>query len=74
MTELTRAELGKDWASGLPRLIGWAWAWQRCGRYAYRKCLAHSTNPEHLVPSVPSPANVPPLRIADRYVAGRKRG
>jgi serine/threonine protein kinase len=24
------------------------------------------------LPSAPSPTNVPPLRIADRYVAGRK--
>jgi hypothetical protein len=28
-----------------------------------------STNPDHLIPSAPSPRNVPPLRIADRYVA-----
>jgi len=48
--------------------------WQRCGRYDYRKCLTHSTNPDHLVPSVASPTNVPLLQIADRYADGRKRG
>ena len=37
-------------------------------------CVFRSTNPDHLVPSVPSPTNVPPLRTADRYAAGRKRG
>jgi len=31
----------------------------------------HSTNPDHLVPSAASPTNVPPLRIADLYAAGR---
>ena len=31
---------------------GWTWTWQRCGRYKYRKLLMHSTNPDHLVPSV----------------------
>ena len=34
--------------------------------------VVRSTNPNHLVPSAPSPTNVSPLRIADRYVAGRK--
>jgi hypothetical protein len=53
---------------------GWTWTWQRCGRYEYRKCLTHLTNPDHLVASVPSPTNVPPLRIAARYLAGRKHG
>jgi hypothetical protein len=47
-------------------LFGWPgdglhWAWQRCGRYEYRKVLMHS-NPDHLVPSAPSPTNVPPCR------------
>ena len=37
-------------------LFGWPrngvhWAWQRCGRYEYRKVLIHTTNPDHLVPS-----------------------
>jgi hypothetical protein len=37
-----------------------------------RECRAlHSTNPDHLVPSAPSPTNLPPLRIAARYAAGR---
>jgi hypothetical protein len=53
---------------------GWTWTWQRRGRYEYRKCLMHLTNPDHLVASVPSPTVVPPLRIAARYVAGRKHG
>ncbi len=40
-----------------------------------RECFVHrSTNPDHLIPSAPSPTNVPPLRIADRYMAGRRRG
>ena len=50
------------------------WVMQRCGRYEYRPVLMRSTNPDHLVPSAPSPTNVPPLRIADRYAAGRKHG
>jgi hypothetical protein len=37
-----------------------------------RECyVVGATNPGHLVPSVPSPTNVPPLQIADRYAAGR---
>ena len=44
----------------------------------YRKCLTYTTNPDHLVPGVPSPRNVPPLRVAERYTAGgpraRRRG
>ena len=37
-----------------------------------RECrVLRSTNPDHLVPSTPSPTNVPPLRIAIRYAAGR---
>jgi hypothetical protein len=48
-------------------LFGWPgdgvhWAWQRCGRYEYRKVLMHSTNPDHLVLSAASPTNVPPLQ------------
>ncbi|HTY32048.1 hypothetical protein [Mycobacterium sp.] len=34
--------------------------------------VVRSTNPNHLVPSAPSPTNVSPLRIADWYVARRK--
>jgi hypothetical protein len=38
-----------------------------------RECwVTHYTNPDHLVPSAP-PTDVPPLRIADRYAAGRPR-
>ncbi len=71
MTELTQAAPAKE--LGFWPAKGWAWTCQRCGRYAYRKCLTHSTNPDHLVSSVASPTNVPPLRIADRYAAGRPR-
>jgi hypothetical protein len=74
MTELTQAELAKESGFGAATAKGWTWTWQRCGRYEYRKCLTHSINPDHLVPSVPSATDVSPLRIADRYVAGRKHG
>jgi hypothetical protein len=74
MTELTRAELAKELGFRPATAKGWAWAWQRCGRHDYRKCLTRSTNPDHPVPSAASPTNVRPLRIADRYVAGRKHG
>src|SRR4051794_6322207 len=53
-------------------LFGWRgdgvhWAWQRCGRYEYRKVLMHSTNPDHLVPSSPSPTALdPPHRAGAR--------
>ena len=37
-----------------------------------RECrVTRSTNPDHLVPSAPSPTNLPPLRVAARYAAGR---
>jgi hypothetical protein len=73
MTEVTRAELAKELGIRPTAAKGWTWTWQRCGRYEYRKCLTHSTNPDHLVPRVPSPTNVPPLRIAARYAIGRPR-
>ena len=39
-----------------------------------RACYVfRSTNSDHLVPSTPSPTNIPPLRIAPRYAAGRAR-
>jgi hypothetical protein len=39
-----------------------------------RECYVHrTTNPDHLIPSAPSPTNVPPLQIAARYAAGRPR-
>ena len=74
MTELRQAELAKELGFRPATAKGWSWEWQRCGRYEYRKRLTHSTNPDHLVPGVPSPTNVPPLRVADRYAAGRKHG
>jgi hypothetical protein len=46
---------------------GWTWTWQRCGRYAYRKVLVHTTNPDHLVPTTPSPTDIPALEVAPRY-------
>jgi hypothetical protein len=46
---------------------GWTWTWQRCGRYEYQKVLVHPTNPDHLVPSTPSLADIPPLQVAPRY-------
>ncbi len=67
---------GANQAATTDDLFGWPgdglhWAWQRCGRYEYRKVLMHSTNPDHLVPSrVPSG---PPLPIAAGYAAGRPR-
>lgn len=73
MTELTRAELAKELGYWPATAKGWTSGLQRCGRYKYRKCLMHLTNPDHLVLSVPSPPNVPSIRIADRYVAGRPR-
>jgi hypothetical protein len=73
MTELTQAELSKELGFWPATAKGWSWEWQRYGCYAYRKCLTHLTNPDHLVPRRPSPTNVPPLRIAARYAAGRPR-
>jgi hypothetical protein len=74
MTELTQAELSKELGFWPSTTKGWTWTSQRCGRYKYRKCLTHLTNPDHLVPAVPSLTNVPPSRIADRYAARRPRG
>jgi hypothetical protein len=51
---------------------GWVSCSMRSGRYTYRTVVVHTTNPDHLVPSAPSRTNVPPLRIADRYAAGRR--
>jgi hypothetical protein len=65
--ELTQATLAKELGYWPATAKGWAWTWQRCGRNAYRKCLTHSTNPDHLVPRQSSGTNVPPLRISDRY-------
>jgi hypothetical protein len=73
MTELTQAEQAKELGFWPARAKGWTWTWQRCGRYEYRQCLTHSTNPDHPVTSVPSPTNVLPLRIAERYAVGRPR-
>jgi hypothetical protein len=74
MTELTQVELAKELGFWPATSKGWTWTWQRYGGYKYRKCLMHLTNPDHLVASVPSPTDVPPLRIAARYAAGRKHG
>lgn len=71
MIGFTQAELAKE--SSFRPAKGWTWTWQRSGRYNYRKCLVHLTNPDHLVPSAPSLTNVPPLRISRRYAAGRPR-
>ena len=73
-TELRQAELAKELGFWPATAKGWSWEWQRCGRYEYRKCLMHSTNPDHLISRELSPTDVPPLRIADRYRAGRKHG
>jgi hypothetical protein len=73
MTELALAEVAKELGFWPASVKGWTWTWQRCGRYEYRKCLTHSTNPDHLVPSVSFPTNVQPLGIAARYAAGRPR-
>jgi hypothetical protein len=35
--------------------------------------VIRTTNPDHLVPHPPAPTNMPPLRIAARYAAGRPR-
>jgi hypothetical protein len=53
-------------------MFGWPgdgvhWAWQRCGRYKYRKVLMHSTNPGHLGPDQPSLTDIPPLQVVRRY-------
>ena len=73
MTELTQAALAMELGFWPATAKGWNWTWQQCGRYGYRKSLAHSTNPEHLVPSVPSLTNVPPLRVAAPYGHTRNR-
>ncbi len=73
MAELTQAELVKELGFWPATARGWTWTWQRCGRYDYQRCPTHSTNPDHVVPSAPSPTNVLPLQIADRYAAGRHR-
>jgi hypothetical protein len=56
---------------GLPG-DGGHWAWRSCGGYEYRKVVMHSNNSHHLVSSAPSPTNIPPLQVADRYAAGRR--
>jgi hypothetical protein len=73
MTEFTWAESAKELGCWPAAGNGWAWAWQRCGRTRYRKCLVHLTNPAHLVPTAPSPTHLPPQPISGRYAAGRPR-
>jgi hypothetical protein len=51
MTELTRPELAKELGFWPATIKGWTWAWQRCGRYDYRKVLMHSTNPTTWFPA-----------------------
>ena len=48
MTELTQGGPAKELRSSPSTAKGWTWTLQRCGRYAYRKCLTHSTNPDQL--------------------------
>jgi hypothetical protein len=52
---------------------GWDSGFMRSGRYAYRKVLVHSTNPDHLIPSPGTLSEYPPLLIAADYEAGRPR-
>lgn len=73
MTELTQAALAKHLGLWPAKAKGWSWALQRSDRYTYRKVLTHTTNPDHLVPRGLSRTDMPPLRIADRYEAGRPR-
>lgn len=70
MTELTRADSATEVSFGPTAPRGWTW--QRCGRYKYRRYLTHLSNPDHLVPSAPAPTDMPPLRISERYAAGRR--
>lgn len=71
MTESTRAKSVKELGFRPAMANRWVWTWQRCGRYEYRKCLTHLTNPDHLVGNAPRPTDVSHLRIATRYAAGR---
>jgi hypothetical protein len=73
VAEPTKAALAKELGFLPVTAKGWTWTWQRCGRYEYRKCLTHSTNPDDLVPRQPSPTNGPLLLIATRYAGGRLR-
>jgi hypothetical protein len=57
MTELRQAELAKELGFRPATAKGWSWEWQRCGRYEYRKCLTHSTNPDHLISRELSPTD-----------------
>jgi hypothetical protein len=41
---------------------GLAWTSQRGGRYAYRRVIVHTTNPDHLEPKTPSPMDIRHLR------------
>lgn len=72
MTELTQIELAKASTFRPAAANGWGRTWQRCGRHEYRKCLTHTTNPDHLVPRDPSATNVRSLAIAAPYDAGKR--
>jgi hypothetical protein len=73
VTQISKAELSKELGFLPATAEGWTWTWQRCGRHDYQRCPTHSTNPDHLVPRMPSPTNVLPLQVAARYAAGRLR-
>jgi len=45
MTESTQAALANELGFWPATAKGWTRTWQRCGRYDYRKCLTHTTNP-----------------------------
>ena len=46
---------------------GWTKGMMRSGRYSYREVWTHTTNPDHLVPSPPSPTDISALEVAPRY-------
>lgn len=69
MAELTQAELANELGFWPAAVRGWAWTWQRCSRYEYRKCLTHFTNPGHLVPRGPYPNDILTLG-GNRWLAG----
>ncbi|CQD22262.1 hypothetical protein BN000_05549 [Mycobacterium europaeum] len=71
MTKLTHAESAKELTFRPATAEGWAWTWQRCGRYDYRKRLTNFTNPDHLIPRGPAPTNIPSLRVGARYATER---
>ena len=71
MAELTQAQLAKEPEFWPATAKGLTWTWQRCGRYEYRKCLTHSTNPDYPISRELSPTVGSPLRIAARSATER---